>query len=328
MKKLADNNLLTRFLRHEITPIFCVLVVFFVVVGFMAPNFITYNNITSVFMNMSITGMVALGMGLVMISGGIDLSVGWMMSAVGSAIAYMMVYMDIDPMIAAFAGVLLSMAMGTFMGFLISRTKIEPFIISLGFMSAYQGITYLITGAREIRLEPGMFEFLGKTRIFDIFLPIYIFVFMTVVLWLILKYTRYGRRVYAVGGNFNAAYLAGINVKNFKMGIYTINGFIVSVAAMTYISRLGTGSPLIGLDKEIDAIAAAVVGGVAMSGGKGNMWGVFIGVVLLAFISNALNLLGVSPFYQYLLKGVFIVGSVLISYYGGAHEISSKRKAT
>jgi len=219
------------------------------------------------------------------------------------------------------------MALGTFMGFLISRTKIEPFIISLGFMSAYQGLAYIITGAREIRLEPGMFEFLGKTRIFEIFLPIYIFVFMTVLLWLILKFTRYGRRVYAVGGNFNAAYLAGINVKNFKMGIYTINGFIVSVAAMTYISRLGTGSPLIGLDKEIDAIAAAVVGGVAMSGGKGNMWGVFIGVVLLAFISNALNLLGVSPFYQYLLKGVFIVGSVLISYYGGSRETSVKKKS-
>jgi len=326
MKKLADNSLLKRFIRHEITPIFGVLVVFFVVVGLMAPNFVSYNNIMSVFMNLAITGMVALGMGLVMISGGIDLSVGWMMSAVGSAVAYMMVYMHVEPIVAAFIGVALSMAMGTFMGFLISRTKIEPFIISLGFMSAYQGITYIITGAREIRLEPGMFEFLGKTRIFEIFLPIYIFVFMTLLLWLILKYTRYGRRVYAVGGNANAAFLAGINVKNFKMGIYTINGFIISIAAMTYISRLGTGSPLIGLDKEIDAIAAAVVGGVAMSGGRGNMFGVFIGVVLLAFISNALNLLGVSPFYQYLMKGIFIVGSVLISYYGSSRDTAVKSK--
>ena len=324
MGKMADNLLIKRIIRHEVTPIFSVLVILFAIVGLFAPNFLTFANITSVFQNLSITGIVALGMALVMISGGIDLSVGWMMSLVGSSVAYMMVNMNIHPVTAALLGVLLSMALGTFMGFLISRTKIEPFIISLGFMSAYQGITYIITGAREISIERGTFDLLGRTRFFGIGTPVLLFVFMTVFLWLLLKYTRFGRRVYAVGGNANAAYLAGINVRNFKMGIYTINGFIVSIAAMTYISRLGTGSPLIGLNMEIDAIAAVVVGGVAMSGGKGNIWGVFIGVVLLAFISNALNLLGVSPFYQYLLKGSLIVCSVLISYYSGERHKASK----
>ena len=327
MDKGSGRNLGERVLRHEVTPVFSVLLVFMIVVSIMSPHFMRFQNINSVFQNLSIVGMVTMGMGLVMISGGIDLSVGWMMSLCGSSVAYMMVNLGLPEGLAFVLGLLLGMALGTIMGFIIASTKIEPFIISLGFMSAYQGITYIITGAREIKLQPEMFTALGKTRIFNIGSPVYFFVILTAILWLLLKYTRFGRRLYAVGGNADAAYLAGINVRLFKMGIYTINGFIVSFASMVYVSRLGTGSPLIGLNAEIDAIAAVVVGGVAMKGGKGNMWGVFIGVVLLAFISNALNLMGISPFYQYLLKGVLIVGSVLISYHGGIRSQSSKSKA-
>ena len=124
-------------------------------------------------------------------------------------------------------------------------------------------------------------------------------ILLTVIMWLVLKYTKFGRRVYAVGGNENAAYLAGINVKNFKLLLYGINGLFVAIATLALLSRTGVGGPLMGSGKEIDVIAAVVVGGTALSGGKGNLWGTFIGVLLLGCISNALNILGVSPYWQY-----------------------------
>ena len=141
-------------------------------------------------------------------------------------------------------------------------------------------------------------------------------------MWLVLKYTKFGRRVYAVGGNENAAYLAGINVKNFKLLLYGLNGLFVAIATLALMSRTGVGGPLMGEGKEIDVIAAVVVGGVALSGGKGNLWGTFIGVLLLGVISNALNILGVSPHWQYIMRGALILVAVLLSYFSGLRTSS------
>ena len=149
---------------------------------------------------------------------------------------------------------------------------------------------------------------------------------MIIVSYILQKYTKFGRRVYAVGGNENAAYLAGINVKNFKLLIYGINGLFISIASMTLLSRLGTGSPIMGAGKEIDVIAAVVVGGTALSGGKGNVWGTVIGVVLLGILSNALNILGVSPHFQYIMKGLLIIGAVLIGYYSSLRTVKKSKK--
>jgi ribose/xylose/arabinose/galactoside ABC-type transport system permease subunit len=214
------------------------------------------------------------------------------------------------------------------MGLTISRTKLEPFIVSLGFMSIYKGFTYLITNGSEITIE-GKFTFLGKTYInltenFRIGMPVVLLVLLGVIMWLVLKYTKFGRCVYAVGGNEHAAYLAGINVKNFKLLLYGLNGVFVSIATMTSLSRMGTGNPLMGEGKEIEVIAAVVVGGTALSGGKGNIWGTFIGVLLLGCISNALNILGVNPHWQYVMRGTLIVVSVLLSYLSGLSSASIK----
>ncbi len=151
------------------------------------------------------------------------------------------------------------------MGLIISRTRLESFIVSLGFLSIYKGFTYLITNGREITIE-GKFTFLGRTYLditdnFRIAMPVIIFVMLTVLVWFLLRYTKFGRRVYAVGGNENAAYLAGINVKNFRLLLYGINGVFVAIATMAQLSRLGTGNPLMGEGKEIEVIAAVVVGG-------------------------------------------------------------------
>ena len=290
--------------------------------------FIKPRNIANVLMQVSTTGILAISMTFVMVSGGIDLSVGQMMCFVGTGMAFMMRILGVNDVLVAFIGVFVAVLFQVLMGFIISRTKLEPFIVSLGFMTIYKGFTYLITNGSEITIVDH-FTFLGGTYFnltstFRIGMPVLVLIVLEIVTWLVLKYTKFGRSVYAVGGNENAAYLAGINVKSFKLLVYGLNGLFVAIGTMVLLSRLGTGNPLIGDGKEIDVIAAVVVGGTALSGGKGNLWGTLIGVLLLGCISNALNILGVNPYWQYVMTGGIIILAVLLSYFSGLSSESAK----
>ena len=291
--------------------------------------FIQPRNIANVMMQVSTTGILAISMTLVMVSGGIDLSIGQMMCFIGTGMAFMMRIVGLNEWFVVVIGVFVAMLFQVLMGFIISRTKLEPFIVSLGFMSIYKGFTYLITNGSEITIV-GKFSFLGGTYFnitdkFRIGMPVLVLIVLEIIMWLVLKYTKFGRSVYAVGGNENAAYLAGINIKNFKLLVYGLNGVFVAIATMVLLSRLGTGNPLIGEGKEIDVIAAVVVGGTALSGGKGNVWGTLIGVLLLGCISNALNILGVNPYWQYVMTGAIIILAVLLSYFSSLSSSSVKR---
>ena len=340
---VQKNDRLRRAWQHDNTPIFLVLIAILVAVIVIelivngTTNFITPRNISNVLLQISVTGIFALSMNMVMISGGIDLSVGWMMSFLGTGFAYLIRFSGLPELLVVLICIAVAVGFQLLMGFIISRTKLEPFIISLGFMSIYRGFTYLITNGREITII-NRFEFLGSEiwkigenanpeNQFSLRVPILLFLLLTFIVWLVIKYTKFGRRVYAVGGNENAAYLAGINVKNFKLLIYGINGLFIALASMTLLSRLGTGSPIMGTGKEIDVIAAVVVGGTSLSGGKGNVWGTVIGVVLLGIMSNALNILSVSPHYQYIMKGLLIIGAVLIGYYSSLRTMKRSKKA-
>lgn len=316
--------------HHENTPIMLVLIAMVgivVLVEFLMKgtiNFASGMNISNVLLQVSVTGILALSMTLVMMAGGIDLSVGNMLSFLATGMAYLIRTAKWGEMQTLLLALAVGIGIQFLMGLIISRTKIEPFIISLGFMSIYRGLTYLITNGREITII-GKLEFLKAVvfRIdrFVVTVPIVIFVVLSVILALVVKFTKFGRRIYAVGGNESAAYLAGINVKNFKLLLYGINGLFVTIAAITMLARLGTGSPVMGLGKEIEVIAAVVVGGTAMSGGKGNIWGTVLGVLVLGIISNALNILGVSPHYQFIISGVLIIFAVVVGYYSGLRTV-------
>ena len=336
-KSTARQGLGRRLRQQENMPILLVLIgmigVVVVVEYFMKGrvNFLSGMNISNVLLQVSVTGIFALSMTLVMISGGIDLSIGNMLSFLGTGMAYLMKTAKWGEVPTLLIALVVGIGLQLLMGWIISRTKIEPFIISLGFMSIYRGFTYLITNGREITII-GKLEFLQavvfRINKFVITVPIVLFIALTIIVALIVKYTKFGRRVYAVGGNENAAYLAGINVKNFKLLIYGINGLFVTIASMTLLARLGTGAPVMGLGKEIEVIAAVVVGGTAMSGGKGNIWGAVFGVLVLGIISNALNILGVSPHYQFIISGLLIIFAVIIGYYSGLRTVKrSVRKA-
>jgi ribose/xylose/arabinose/galactoside ABC-type transport system permease subunit len=329
---MKPKNSLRRITKNENLSIFLVLL-FIIVIVIIVELFAVRNgditkvafvkpmNIANVFLQVSITGMLALSMTLIMISGGIDLSIGQMMCFIGTGMAFLIKTAGWNEWGVAALGLVVAVAFQLVMGLIISRTKLEAFIVSLGFLSIYRGFTYLITNGREITIE-GKFTFLGKTYlnipfnhpVFKIAFPVIMFIILTIIVWFVLKYTKFGRRVYAVGGNESAAYLAGINVKNFKLMLYGINGLFVAIATMAQLSRLGTGNPLMGEGKEIEVIAAVVVGGTALVGGKGNAWGTFIGVLMLGIISNALNIIGVNPHWQYVTRGLLIVFAVSLTY--------------
>ena len=334
---MNSNNSVRRFMKHENMSIFLVLL-FIIIAVYLVELFVVRDgniskvafvkpmNISNVLMQISTTGILAIGMTLIMVSGGIDLSIGQMMCFLGTGMAFLLRNKGFSEPAMVLTGVCMAVLFQLFMGFIISRTKLEPFIVSLGFMTIYTGFTYLITNGSEITISD-RFTFIGQTYInltpsFRLGLPVVLLLLLTVIMWLVLKYTKFGRRVYAVGGNENAAYLAGINVKNFKLLLYGLNGLFVAIATMVLLSRTGVGSPLMGSGKEIDVIAAVVVGGTALSGGKGNLWGTFIGVLLLGCISNALNILGVSPYWQYIMRGGLIIVAVLLSYLSGLRTSS------
>lgn len=321
-----------KLLHHENAPMFLVLMGLIALVilleGFLVRGgdfsgiaFIKGLNISNVLVQISITGVLAIGMTVIMLSGGMDLSCGQMVSFAGCLLSYLLVKQDwalLPAVLVVIAACVLFQALA---GFMIAQTHLEPFIVTLGFMSIYQGFSYLITNGREITMGDQL-RFIKNVKLtfgesgFYIGIPVLALLVFIIVMWLVLKYTKFGRWIYQVGGNENAAYLSGINVKRFKVILYALNGLFIALGTVIMLGRVGAGSPTMGSGKEIDVIAAVVVGGTALSGGKGNMWGTFIGVLLMGIISNAMNILGVNPYYQYVMKGILILASIYIGYLG------------
>lgn len=318
--------------RGENTNILMITIFFFVAISVVQlilsavagkvvyPSFITPVNLLNILMQVACVGIMAMGMTVVMIGGGIDLSVGMLTSFVAIFIAKAFIDWDISLPIAIIASIVIAVIFETGMGLVISRLNVEPFIITLGGMIAFRGIALLICNSQEISTE-GALSFLKTNLIpgakdpvsgLSLSIPIYVIVFLviTVVMWWLLKYTKYGRRVYAVGSNRNAAYLAGIGVKNIVLSTYTLNGLLVSIAAIMLLARVNTAIITIGQNLEIDVIAATVVGGVALSGGKGNIWGTFIGAILLGTIANAMNILRLQSEWQFVVKGIIIIAAI------------------
>ena len=290
---------------------------------FRYPTFIAPVNLLNILMQVAVPGIVAIGMTMVIISGGIDLSVGMLASLVSIFVALGMSRWGMSPPVAIVCGIMLSTICSGILGFIISRTKVEPFIITLGGMMAFQGIALLLCGSREVTLKGQLDIF--KTNLIEgakdpvttlnLIIPVYVVIFLLLIVafWLIMKYTKFGRRIYAVGCNSQAAYLSGVNVKNVKLFVYLANGALVGVGAVLLLARINVGIITLGQNLEIDVIAMVIIGGTAMAGGKGNIWGTFIGVLLLGSISNAMNMLRMPSAWQFVAKGVIIITSVSLA---------------
>ena len=317
------------FKRYENLTVFSIFVSFVVIIvllqlistgGSKFPTFISPVNIVNILQQVAVPGIVAVSMTMVMISGGIDLSVGMLASLVSIVVALGISKWGLGVGPSILLGVSSAVVLETIMGFIISRTRIEPFIITLGGMISFQGIALLLSNSREVVMK-GELDFLTTNLIegakdpvtgLTLRVPPYVLVFFAIALigGLVLTYTKYGRRIYAVGTNVRAAFLAGIDVKNMRLSVYVIQGLLVGIGATMLLARINTGIITLGQGLEIDTIAMVVIGGTALSGGRGNIVGTLIGVFFLGSIANAMNLLRLPSEVQFLAKGLVVIIAV------------------
>lgn len=284
-----------------------------VIISIMSPSFLTMSNLLNVLRQVSINALIAFGMTFVILTGGIDLSVGSILALTGAVTAGMMSG-GLDPILAMILGVLLGVLLGAINGLIIAKGKVAPFIATLATMTIFRGLTLVYTEGRPISgLGDSMaFQMLGKGYFFGIPFPVITMAISFAVLYFILKKTTFGRRVYAVGGNEEASRLSGINVDRIKIYVYSLAGGLTAIAALILTSRLNSAQPTAGNMFELDAIAAVVLGGTSLTGGRGWIVGTLVGALIIGVLNNGLNLIGVSSFFQQVVKGAVILIAVLL----------------
>jgi ribose transport system permease protein len=288
------------------------IIVLAVVLSFLTANFLTTNNFYNLVRQTSINGIVAIGMTFVIISGGIDLSVGAVVGCSGILAALLMKDHSQGVLVACLAGVLVSAAVGVVNGVLIYHGRVPPFIATLGTMTMLRGSIMLASGARNIAGLPRSFsdfaqqDFLGLPNLFAVW------VIIIAVAWFITRMTVFGRKVYAVGSNVEATRLSGVDLKWVYYGTYLVCSLFCGIAGILYASRLRSGIPTGGQGYEMDAIAASVIGGASLSGAEGSIAGTVLGAIIMAMLRNGGNLLGIDPFVLEIVIGALIVVTVLI----------------
>ncbi|MCP1110798.1 ribose transport system permease protein [Lachnospiraceae bacterium PF1-21] len=284
-----------------------------VVLTFLTPNFLTSSNIISVLRQISNNIFLAIGMTLVIILGGIDLSVGSIVAMSGTLTVGFIVTNHIPIGLAIIIGLLLGTLVGLFNGVIISVFKVPAFIVTLATMNIAKGVAYIYSGGRSTRITSEVYSMLGTGYLFGIIpLPVVYMIALIIIFSIILNKTKFGTYVYAVGGNRESARLSGVPIKKVEMLVFTISGFLAAFAGIILSSRMYSGQPKAGDGYEMDAIAACVLGGISMSGGTGSLSGTVIGAIVIGIISNGLNLIGVSSFWQLLVKGLIILIAIII----------------
>lgn len=281
------------------------------VMAILSPVFLTLTNIRNVVRQSSIFGIMAIGMTFVILTGGIDLSVGSVL-AISGAIAAGMLKGGAGMLPVVALALVIGMGCGLANGLIITIGRIAPFVVTLGMMSIGRSLTLIYTKGYPISGFSGSFRFIGGGDVASIPFPIIVFVLTVGVAWLVLTQTRLGRYTYAIGGNEETVKLSGINSNRYKAIVYVISGITAAMSALILTSRLNSAEPVAGQGYELDVIAAVVIGGTSLSGGTGSVWGTLIGALLIGVINNGMNLLGISPYFQLLVKGLIIIGAVLL----------------
>ncbi|WNS79246.1 ABC transporter permease [Domibacillus sp. DTU_2020_1001157_1_SI_ALB_TIR_016] len=295
-----------------------ILILLCVVLTFTAPNFLDANNMLNVLKQTSIIAVLAAGMTIVILTGGIDLSVGSTV-ALSGVVSVMASAAGINPLLAMLSGVAVGYGVGFINGFLTAKAKLPAFIVTLGSFTYVRGLAYVISGGYPIVLQNETFKFIGGGSILGIPTPIYIMTFVYVVMFFVLKYTMFGRHIYAIGGNEEAARLTGIKVEKSLINVYSISGLLAGLGGVVLAGRLYSGQPTAGQMYELDAIAAVILGGTSLTGGRGRIQGTIIGVLIMAVISNGLTLMNVDYYWQLVVKGGVIVAAVLLDRLRGSN---------
>lgn len=279
-----------------------------------AKTFPTKTNLFNLLRQSSTNLMLACGMTMVIILGGIDLSVGSIIAMSGCFAAGAVVWGGMPEIVGLTLGVLSGLMFGLFNGAVIAWTNIPPFIVTLASMNLAKGIAYVFSGGKPIRCMTEAWKFLGAGYVLGIPTPVWTMFIVFFLCVLFLNRTRIGRHIYAVGGNSTAAKFSGISTAKVKFTVFAISGTLAGLAGVTIASRLYSGTCTSGNAAEMDAIAAVVIGGTSMSGGSGKLGGTLIGALIIGILNNGLNLMGVNSDWQYIIKGIVILGAVYVDY--------------
>ncbi|SHE55788.1 ABC transporter permease subunit [Clostridium fallax] len=281
------------------------------VITLVTPRFLTISNITNVFTQVSVNAIIAVGMTFVILTGGIDLSVGSIL-ALSGAFAASIIKSTGNVFLAFLVAIVLGIVIGGVNGLLVSKGKLQAFIVTLATMTIFRGATLVFTNGTPISKLSESFMKIGNGKIGPVPIPVLITIIIVLIAFYVLSQTRFGRYLYALGGNEDSARLSGINTDKIKTLVYVISGVAAAVGGVIITSRIGSASPNAGTGFELDAIAAVVIGGTSLAGGEGTIIGTVIGALIIGVLNNGLNLMNVSPFYQSIVKGLVILIAVLL----------------
>ena len=301
---------------------FIALALLVVVLSVAAPSFRTASNLMSLLRQASFNGLIAFGMTMVILSDGIDLSVGSVF-ALSAIICAEMLVAGLPAFVAILLALVIGTLLGTVSGILVTKGRLQPFIATLITMTGYRGLAQIITDGKPISqlansTQSGAFLFKamgkGSVVLFDVIkipIPVIVLAVAFAVVYFVLNHTTFGRRIYATGSNAKCAKLVGVNTNKTKISVYAISGFLSALAGLLMISRLDSAQPTLGDGYELDAIAASALGGISMSGGRGKVTGTIAGVLIIAVLNNGLNIMNVSSYYQEVIKAIVILVAVL-----------------
>lgn len=305
------------FRKYGILFILILLIIYF---SLGSEYFLTGPNIINVLRQSAVNGIAAVGLTYIMLTGGIDLSIGAVIGLSSVVASSMMAKMNVNPLVSVFAALIIGMLIGLLNGVLINYVKIPALIATLGVMTSIRGLCYILTGGLPVYGFPKSFSFIGKGYISIIPVPVIIMTIVLIVGWFVLKKTTYGRYLYAIGGSREASRLSGINVDKTIVITYILGGFLSALAGVVELSRLSSGQPSAGDGFEMTVITSVVLGGISVSGGEGKFHGVIIGIFIMSVLANGLVMLNVYEFYQQLIRGVVLILAV------GFDQISKRQK--
>lgn len=303
------SSIFTKIRNYPLAWIICIAIIMAAGISMLSPYFLTVGNFTNLLKQVSIVAILAAGQSVVIIAGGIDLSVGSIL-ALSAVTTGTLIQGGVSPILATIVGLLVGTIAGIVNGVIIAKGKIPPFIVTLGMLGIARGLALVMTNGVSHQVLTPLFLFIGNGKFLGLPIPIYFVIITYAAVHIMLVRTRLGRHIYAIGGDERVARLEGINVDQRKIIIYAISGFLAALAAVVMVGRLASTPPNVAQGIELQAIAAVIIGGISFVGGRGIVLTALVGAFIMAMITNGLNILGVSSFWQQVLIGIVIIAAV------------------
>ncbi len=296
----------------------CAVVIFF---SLMTDSFLATKNLINILRQVAVLSILSAGMTFVIISGGMDLTVGSLLGLTGVLCAKLLVEIELPPAAAILLTLAVMTLFGTLTGLLIVKLRVAAIVITLGMMTVARGLAYIFSGGIPIYKIPDEVVFLGQGKIGVVPVPVITMLVIVLIVNFLLNNSYYGRYVYAIGGNEEAARLAGVSVNKIKVSLYSMSAFLAGIAGITLMARISSGSPQSGTGTEMDVVTAVVIGGVSINGGKGKISGAFFGALIIGVLSNGLTIMNIGEYYQQVVKGIVLILAVAFDTYTNTDKV-------